>query len=228
MKEQDIHLSDWKRIVFGSAPPEFMIEVLIRSILIYVAFIITARYLGKRMNGQLTITEMAVMVTLGAIVSPIMQLPDRGILLGFVALYCALLFQRGWNWLGVKNSKIEEVAQGRESVLIKDGILQLDEMEKSRISKQQVFAALRSNNIYNVHKVKRLYFEACGLFSIYTIDDGKPGLSTLPPTDQQVQEILQPANGEVVCQNCGNTVPVEKVRSKCDVCHAQKWVEAVC
>jgi hypothetical protein len=49
------------------------------------------RWLGKRMSGQLTIMELSVMLTLGAIVSASMQIPDHGILEGVLLLLCALV-----------------------------------------------------------------------------------------------------------------------------------------
>src|SRR6476659_4263861 len=74
MEKDEIHFGDIKRWLFGDAPPEFMIEVFIRTILIYLFLLLIVRLMGKRMSGQITLTEMAVMITLGAIVSPAIQL----------------------------------------------------------------------------------------------------------------------------------------------------------
>lgn len=131
MEKDEIHFGDIKRWLFGQMPPEFAIEVFIRTILIYIFLLLVVRLMGKRMSGQITLTEMAVMITLGAIVSPAMQLPDRGLLFGVVGLLIALLFQRGYNYLGVKSSKLEDITQGTLSLLVKDGELNLGELEKS-------------------------------------------------------------------------------------------------
>ena len=147
MKPQLIHFGDWKRILLGNVPPEFLLEVVFRSILILLAFLFVARLLGKRMNGQLTITELSVMLTLGAIILPIMQLPDRGILQGLVILVCALSFQRGLTWLDFKSKRVEQITQGKESILIVDGVLQLDALAATRLSKQQIYAVLRGEKI---------------------------------------------------------------------------------
>lgn len=58
-------MADLKRILFGVAPPEFMLEVFIHTLIIYIALLFIVRALGKRMSGQLTIMEMAVMLTIG-------------------------------------------------------------------------------------------------------------------------------------------------------------------
>ncbi len=80
MEKREIKLDDTGRILFGEAPAEFLLEVLIRTLIIYVALLVTVRLMGKRMVGQLTISEMSVMLTLGAIVSPGMQAPATRLL----------------------------------------------------------------------------------------------------------------------------------------------------
>lgn len=228
MDKEAIHLEDWQRILFGDAPTEFLLEVFIRTSLIYLVLLVIMRLLGKRMNGQLTNLELSVMLTMGAIIAPAMQLPDRGLLSGVLALACALAFQRGTNWLGIKSSKTEKIIQGTATVLVKDGIFQLEQMATNRMSHQQVFAALRSENIYNLGNVKRLYLEAYGMFSIYENEQGKPGLSVLEPNDDEIHSIhKKPEADALSCTNCGNTVPVQPKPNVCSVCHATTWIPAV-
>jgi uncharacterized membrane protein YcaP (DUF421 family) len=228
MDKEEIKLGDWERILIGDAPVEFLLEVFIRTTLIYVALLVVMRLLGKRMNGQLTNLELAVMLTMGAIVSPAMQLPDRGLLSGMLALLCALTFLRETNLLGFRSSKAEKLIQGTETMIIKDGVIQLDVMDKNRLSHQQIYAALRSENVYNLGKVKRLYLEAYGMFSIYQDEKGKPGLSVLPPSDSEIQTIHKhPKEKLIACTNCGNTVPASPNPGPCSICQANNWAEAV-
>lgn len=96
MDKDQIHLSDIYRILFGEAPVQFLLEVLIRTIIIYCILLVVIRLLGKRMSGQLTSIEMAVMLTLGAIVSVPMQDPARGLLQGVLLLALVLIFQKSF------------------------------------------------------------------------------------------------------------------------------------
>lgn len=226
MKKQDIHLDDIKRIVFGEAPPLFLLETLIRSVIIYIFLLFVVRWLGKRMSGQLSIMEMAVMLTLGAIVAVGMQVPDRGILLSALVLLSTLVFQRGLGWLGFKNAKIERVVQGELSILVKDGILELSEMEHCRISKQQLFAQLRNKNIYNLGKVKRVYLEASGLFSIFLANTSKPGLPLFPPDDKSL--LAQQTNIDLfACLNCGFVSKKSEENEPCSDCGHNDWIAAI-
>ncbi len=188
MKKEEIFLGDWKRILLGNAPWEFMLEVFFRTVIIYLALIVIMRLLGKRMNAQLTISELAVMITLGGIVSVPMQIPDRGILVSFIILLCALFFQRGLNWLAFKYRKVEVATQGDLQTMVKEGCLDLEEMTKARISKEQLFANLRSQNIKHLGQVKRVYLEGCGMFTVFRQSDTRPGLSILPEKDPDMHQ----------------------------------------
>lgn len=232
MKKDEIHLADIQRILFGQAPPEFLLEVFVRTLVIYIILLFIVRWLGKRMSGQLTIMEMSVMLTLGAVVSVPMQMPDRGIVQGVLLLLCAVAFQRGISFLGFRNGKMEDTLQGKTSLLVKNGILQLDQMAKDRVTKQQLFAQLRQENIYNLGMVDRVYLEACGLFSIFTSPDPKPGLPVLPPDDPDILKITQGAKlgtGPVTllaCVNCGWVKPKE-ADHHCEDCGNNEWVNAI-
>ena len=203
MKKEDIHWADWHRILIGDAPTEFLLEVLLRTLLIYFVLIMCLRLMGKRMGGQLTISELAVMLTLGAIICVTMQLPDKGLLTGIVVLLSALWFQRGITFLGVKNAKIEQVLQGKEVILVKDGIIQVDQLAKESISRQQLYAVLRSQQIFNLGEVERVYLEACGLFSVYKFESPRNGLPIFPPIDTTIQSNQAHSTTVKICKVCG-------------------------
>ncbi|QNF35202.1 DUF421 domain-containing protein [Adhaeribacter swui] len=228
MKKEEIFLGDWQRLLLGNTPWEFMLEVFIRTIIVYIAVLITWRLLGKRMNAQLTITELAVMITLGGIASVPMQLPDRGVLLGILGLACAIIFQRGYNLLTLKFRKAELVAYGDVALLVKDGVLQLNQMQEYNISKEQVFAGLRSQKIQHLGEVKRLYLESSGLFSIFKQDNPQPGLSVLPEKDEPVHQTETHDQTFAACLHCGNIVKQPELKNQaCPNCQETNWTYAV-
>jgi uncharacterized membrane protein YcaP (DUF421 family) len=156
MKKEEIHILDIHRIIFGQEPLIFLIEIFIRTVMTYVILLFVVRWLGKRMSGQLSILEMSVMLTLGAIVSVGMQIPDRGVTLSAAVLIFILTFQRGLAWWGFKSRKIENTTHGTLDILVVDGIMQLEAMQRCSISRQQLFAHLRSRNITNLGAVRRV------------------------------------------------------------------------
>lgn len=226
MKKEEIHLWDVKRILLGDVPPEFLLEVLIRSVIVYVIAIIVVRGMGKRMNGQHTVIELAVMVMMGAIISLPMQAPDRGILQGVLILFFTLFMLRAVNWLGFKYGRLERLFQGELVILVKDGVLQKDVQEKTKITNQQVFEVLRSKEIYNLARVKRMYVEASGIFSVYKEEKEKHGLSMYPQIDETIYESYEAASSDdKACSNCGIVQPSDS--GNCPNCGKDDWVKAI-
>lgn len=228
MKKEEIHWGDWHRILFGTAPAEFLLEVLLRTAIIYLVLLLVLRVMGKRMGGQLSISELAVMLTLGAIIAVPMQAPDKGLLQGTLVLVCALAFQRGINYLGVKNVKIEHLIQGAESLLVRDRVIEVDQLTALKISREQLLGVLRGKHIYNLGEVRSVYLEACGLFSVYKNREPMPGLSLLPQGDEGPCDEFSIVTEKLVCHECGNTAAPDSGSHKaCNNCGANHWTPAV-
>jgi uncharacterized membrane protein YcaP (DUF421 family) len=227
MKKEEIHWLDWDRILFGAAPVEFLLEVLIRTIIIYLVLLVILRLLGKRMSGQITIMEFSVMLTLGAIVSVAMQIPERGIMLSVVLLIAVLAFQRGYSYLTIKSKRFEALTQGTESLLVANGTINYQELQKMRISKEQLFAVMRAKQIYNLGEVQRVYLEACGLFSIFKFKKANPGLSLVPEGDRGAEATFNLMDNQKVCDECGLTAAHEaQTHRACENCGNNRWINA--
>jgi uncharacterized membrane protein YcaP (DUF421 family) len=225
LKKEDIYSDDFKRILIGNAPPEFLLEVFIRTIIVYVLLLTIVKLLGKRMSGQLTITEMAVLIMLGAIVGSPIQIPDRGILTSFVILVCTLAFQQFINTWTFKKASFERLILGKSSMLVKNGILQLNQMKKERVSTQQVFALLREHQIKHLGEVKRVYLESCGIFSVFKNQSSLPGLPVFPSEDPEIINHYSQKTNQFACKRCGNIS--DKDISPCTVCGNNHWLKAI-
>lgn len=108
--------------------------------------------------------------------------------------------------------------------------MQQQEMKKSRIIQERLFAALRFKGIKNLGIVERVYFEAKGVFSIVTYLDEKPrkGLCILPEIDQEFREEMKFDAMSFACKSCGNVdASIDEKISKCKNCSATEWENAI-
>ncbi|MCR5888819.1 DUF421 domain-containing protein [Hymenobacter sp. J193] len=227
MKKEEIHLADWQRILLGQAPLEFLLEVVVRTLIVYVVLLLAMRLLGKRMSAQLTVAELSVMIMLGGIVSVPMQIPDRGILHGLLVLACVVGLYRGINWLAFRFRRVELLTQGDVHIVVADGVLDLDTMARIRLSRQQLFANLRADGMQQLGQVKRVYVEANGEFSIYPQEPPRPGLSLLPEKDAAIRQ-AEPADSSVnICQQCGQHMPAHQLVAPCPTCGHQQWAHGI-
>lgn len=227
MKPEDIHLWDLKRILLGEAPGEFLLEVLIRALVMFVALLIVFRLLGKRMNAQLTVTEMGIMITLGAIIAVPAQIPDRGLLVGLAALLTALVLQRGLNYWAVHRRPVEVTLHGDATLLVKDGVLQTEQLTRANISHEQLFAQIRAHKVLHLGQVRRVYHEGGGHFSIFKLPEARPGLSVLPLKDQKLHAEEARAEGLCACLRCATVVEARAAQGACPTCGQQDWTYAV-
>ena len=227
MKKEEIHLDDWQRILLGQAPLAFLLEAMLRTLVVYLVLVVAMRLLGKRMNAQLSVAELSVMIMLGGIVSVPMQIPDRGILHGVLVLFCLVGLYRGINWLAYKYKRVEYLTQGDLEIVVVDGVLDMPALTRTKLSRQQLFANLRAANIEHLGQVKRAYLEAGGTFSIYEQEPPLPGLSVLPGKDTALRQ-AEPTDAAVqACQQCGHTEPTGRQPAQCPRCGHDQWAPAV-
>lgn len=228
MKKEEIVLTDWKRIVLGEAPLEFMLEVFVRTLIVYLILLVAVRIMGKRMTAQMSIYEMAVVILLGAIVSVPMQVPDKGILIGLFILILTVAIHRFINWASFKSRAFERISQGSTTLMVKDGQLRLEEMKKAYISRETLFATLRQNKMQHLGQIKRLYLEEDGSFSLFIADDPSPGLSLIPDSDYNLKSRGAVAEKYFACVSCGKVLGEEHIPDKpCPVCDNRHWTKAI-
>lgn len=213
--------------MLGQAPLAFLLEAVLRTLVVYVVLVVAMRLLGKRMNAQLSVAELSVMIMLGGIVSVPMQIPDRGLLHGVLVLACLVGLYRGINWLAFKYRRVERLTQSGLEILVVDGVLDLQGLARTRLSRQQLFANLRAANIEQLGQVKRAYLEACGTFSIYEQAPPRPGLSVLPDKDAAIRR-AEPTDAPVQAgQQCGHPEAISHQPAHCPHCGHGQWAPAV-
>jgi uncharacterized membrane protein YcaP (DUF421 family) len=220
-----VSLETWRRILIGSAPFAFALEVFLRTVVVYLFLIGAVRLLGKRMSGQLTNLELGVMLALGAIVSVPMQAAERGVVPGLALLCCIVLLQRASSQLEACSLPAARLLLGRTSILIRDGVVLPRELEQAHVSQQQLFSVLRAQHVRHLGEIERVYLEAFGAFSVLRRAQATPGLSVLPPARASSS---RPANGPCVCSYCGQQAPhTVDAASRCDNCQKGQWTEPV-
>lgn len=220
--DSPIHPFDPRRLLIGKTPPLFLLEIVVRAVFIYVVLLIAVRLMGKRVAGQLSLSELAVIVTLGAAIGVPIEVPEHGMLPAAIVLTVAIVYQRAIGWLSFKHRRVELLTQGDLVVLARDGQLNLPVMRKSGLSRERLFAAMREKGIEQLGEVRRFYFETSGAFSIYRSTSPVPGLSIVPPDHPG----LQPRDGQAACMSCGRVEDKERHVTKCPDCGNQTWAEA--
>ncbi|WP_201772918.1 hypothetical protein, partial [Devosia riboflavina] len=67
---------DWQGMLIGNEPPTFLLEIVIRTVIIYSYTLALLRWLGSRAIGQLSTVEFLLVIALGSAVGDAMFYPD--------------------------------------------------------------------------------------------------------------------------------------------------------
>src|SRR5215212_1028991 len=160
MKPDEIKWTDWQRILVGEVPGSFYIELVIRTLIIFLLLIVSLRLLGRRMAARTSRIELTALFTLAAAIGVPLQAPDRGLLPAFIIAVVVIIIGRLVAQWAFKNRNFESNVVDNYTLLVEDGVLKLDEMKKTRLTIERLFSQLRGQGIRHLGEVKRLYFEA--------------------------------------------------------------------
>lgn len=231
---------DPHRLLVGKDPWGFLLEVAARGVIIYLVLLFAIRIMGKRVAAQLSMSELAVIVTLGAAVGVPMEVAENGMLPALVLLLVAVVYQRAIGYLSFKSRRIELFTQGDLVPIVVDGVLDVHAMRRTGLSRERVFAALRERALVQLGEVRRVYIESSGSFSVFRYESPRPGLRIVP----REHPGLRLVDGARACTSCGTVIraqddaerdvtgeharagPGERVEA-CPACANRSWVEAV-
>jgi uncharacterized membrane protein YcaP (DUF421 family) len=219
-----ITIFDPRRLLVGKAPWGFLLEVAARGLFVYVILLFAIRLMGKRVAGQLSLSELAVIVTLGAAIGVPLEVPEHGLLPAVVLLGVAVGYQRAIGILSFKRRNIELLTQGDLVVLVLDGIIELGAMRRTGLSRERLFVALREQALVHLGQVSRVYIEVSGAFSVYRRTPAQPGLRIVPSNHPGVRA----APPLTACVSCGTVRDRPSPQNApCPTCDGRQWDGAV-
>lgn len=233
---EDFQVFDFRRIFVGDLPISFLLEIIFRTVIMYCYTIFLLRILGKRGMGQLSSLELAIIISFGSAVGDPMVGADSPILHGMVAITAVAILQIYLERFINKNKKVEAYLEGQPKLVVLDGLIQWECMEKENLSKEDLFRSLRLKDVEHLGQVHKALFEISGQVSVMFQHPKNitAGLSILP--DDYVSQVTMYNNGENVtserhysCVNCGNSklFKNQDTFTQCEVCKTEVWVKAV-
>lgn len=227
MEQKPIDLTDWHRILAGNTSWNFLIEIFFRSVFIYLLLMFAMRLLGKRLAAQLSLFELSMLVTLAAAAGVSLEVENRGLLPPIIILALIILLQRNISRYGLKHRLVERLAVGDETLLVRDGRVLLDAMQKSVLSREKLFTVLRGQEIQHLGQVERVFLEASGDFSVLRAQNPPPGLSLIPASDPDLRS-KSAVDGYYACTSCGFAQQAERLPdTRCEYCDSTNWAKAV-
>lgn len=139
-----------------------VLEKIIRPIIVYIALIVGLRLAGKRELAQLNPFDLVVLLTLSNTVQNAIIGNDNSITGGLIGAATLLLINYLLAHLVYKNGKIEKLVEGSEDVLIENGKIRHDALEREVISVKELEIAAQRQGYSALKEVERATLEPDG------------------------------------------------------------------
>ena len=140
--------------------------ILLRTIIIYTLMTILLRLMGKRQVGELETSELISTLFLSDIAALPISNPDLPLLYAILPISLIVSFEIIITYSKNKINLLKRLFESKPSFLIYKGKLDQKEMEKMRISIQELISELRVQEISDINDVYYAILEENGKLSV--------------------------------------------------------------
>ncbi len=174
---------DLQRLLFGDPPMLFLLEIVLRVVVIYLFALFVMQLMGKRGQRQLSPLELLIIISLGSATGDSMFYPDVPLTHAFVVIFLVVFISEGLAWLEGRNDFIRNLFESDPTWVVDEGRVLEQNLRRERVSKTELYSMLREAGVENLGQVRAALLELSGNVSVFTYPEGeeKPGESILPP-----------------------------------------------
>lgn len=145
--------------------------VILRTILFYFLILFCYRIMGKREIGQLQISDLTISILIAELVAISIENRDDKMVLTVLPILVLVSFEILSSYIGLKCNKVRTLIDGKPSLIINKGKLNIKEMIKQRYTLDDLLLQLRQNSIANIKEVNYAILENNGKLSIFKKKD---------------------------------------------------------
>ena len=216
------------RLLINDLPWHFLLEVVVRTLVMFFVLIFTLRLTGKRGVKQLSIFETVLIIALGSAAGDPMFYEDVGLLPAILVFAVVISLYRTVTWLTGKSKRFEDFIEGKTECLVLDGQFAIHAFEKQDLAQDEFFAELRLKSVEHLGQIRYAFLETSGEVSVFFFDETeiKPGLPIIPPLFNAKSETIA-EEAVHACAFCGNTKYLTPGVATCNRCNKTQWTVAI-
>ena len=216
---------DLQRMAFDKVPLEFLGEVALRSLYTFVLVFLFLKITGRRGVRQMSLFEVLIILTLGSAAGDVAFYDDVPMIPVFVVFVTLALLYRLVMWLMSKSEKLEDLFEGKPVIIVEDGQLAWEKVQRANMTEFEFFMELRLNGVEQVGQLRLAIMETNGQVSLYYYEDEdvKPGLCILP--DKCIERFTTvPEANKYACVRCSHVVDMQAGDHQlCPRCAHPEW-----
>ncbi len=141
-------------------------ELILRVVIIYAFLLVLLRLSGKRQVGQLAPFDLVLLLVLSNSVQNAMNGGDNSVLAGLISAGTLVLVNYLVGLATYKSKRLEALIEGRPEVLIHNGKLFTEVMEREKLTHHELNTALRAAGCACIEEVHFAILENNGVISV--------------------------------------------------------------
>jgi len=142
-------------------------EFVLRALIVYAFLLVILRVTGKRQVGQLAPFDLVLLLVLSNSVQNSMNGGDNSITGGVITATTLIVANGIVGRLTYRNKTLERLIEGRPEILIHNGKLFSDVLEKEKLTHHELNAALRAAGCACVEEVHYAILENTGAITVH-------------------------------------------------------------
>lgn len=139
---------------------------LIRTMLLYAVVVAAVRLMGKRQISELQTSELVVTLLISNLASVPMGDTGQPLLSGLIPIAVLVICELTVSGAMMKNKKFRRMICGNPILVIYDGKVQQSEMERLRMTTDDLFEQLRQKDVFSIEDVAYAIVETNGKMSV--------------------------------------------------------------
>lgn len=139
---------------------------LVTGCVAYAALILLLRLSGKRTLSKWNAFDYVVTIALGSTLATILLSKGTSLAQGLAALLLLVLLQFVVTWLSVRWQSVSDLIKAKPTLLLFKGELQGEALRRTRVTPEEVRAALRNQGVGSLEEAAAVVLETDGSFSV--------------------------------------------------------------
>ena len=174
-----------------------MVVVFLRSIVLYIAVLISMRIMGKGEIAEMNCFDLVITLLIAEVASLPMENNDIPMINGIAALTGLVAMQTIISFLSLKFRKISIILSGKPSILINKGEVDYKELKRERVSINELLEQLRIQGYFNIKYIQYATLETDGSLSVVPT----PNYNSTPSKEYKHLPIPLILDGSIIKEN---------------------------
>lgn len=151
-----------------------MLISFVRTVILYLLIVVALRVMGKRQIGQLEPSELVITMLISDLAAIPIGHVSIPLMHGVIPVVTLILMEALISFATLKSRKLRRWISGTPVVLIHNGKVMENELERLRLNIDDLMEELRSNGCSDITEVSYAIFETNGFLSIVLNSESRP------------------------------------------------------